>query len=245
MNDAKSQTMALVVKAVGDAAGWVEQQQSRKVRQRRLRRLRWRHRLDRLVRALLAAAVTVFAGAATSFFVGGLGVEGVIATVALAFVVFVLFAVFPRSSSLTDRASAGPGLAALTERTQVWLEAQRPLLPLPAQRRIDRISADLEHLAPHLPGLNPEEPLARDIDRLLREHLPVMVDTYQNIPEPLRQRPHAGSTPIAQLEQGLDVIADQVETATSRIARGQLDALATRGRYLDARYAERETFDGA
>ncbi len=67
-------------------------------------------------------------------------------------------------------------------------------------------------------------------------HLPGLIESYTRIPESLRKAPDGGATPEQQLLDGLGVIATEIGTMTTQIARGELDALATRGRYLETKY---------
>jgi hypothetical protein len=77
---------------------------------------------------------------------------------------------------------------------------------------------------------------AREVRKLLAEHLPGLVDSYTRIPSSLRGREHAGSTPAAQVTEGLSVIAGEIETMSQNLSRNDLDALAVRGRFLESKY---------
>ena len=63
-----------------------------------------------------------------------------------------------------------------------------------------------------------------------------LINGYKRIPEPLRRQDHGGKTPEQQLIDGLKLIDREIETMTGQISRGELDKLATRGRFLEIRY---------
>src|SRR3546814_9374282 len=57
-----------------------------------------------------------------------------------------------------------------------------------------------------------------------------------DLPEPLRRVERNGKTPDQQLLDGLDVIDREIAQMTRQLAEGDLDLLATRGRYLQIKY---------
>ena len=75
--------------------------------------------------------------------------------------------------------------------------------------------------APQLQTLAETDPASREVRKLVGEHLPELINGYKRIPEPLRRQDNGGKT---------------LETMTGQIARGELDKLATRGRFLEIRY---------
>ena len=204
----------------------------------RSRRIKSRHRMRRLVRAVIAAAAVWIGALIAGFAMNGLGVSGLIATFFLVAVVFALFLSFPRLRAPDPRGLRSSDLRQLAGNTELFLEAQRPLLPAPALPLLDRIGGELDQLAPQLQTLGENDPAADEARRMLGEHLPGLIESYTRIPEALRTAPNAGATPEQQLLGGLEIIADEIGTMTGRIARGELDALATRGRYLEAKYVD-------
>jgi hypothetical protein len=196
-----------------------------------------RHRTRRLARAVIAA-VAVWIGALIAGFVlpGGLGISGLIVTFFVMAVVFGVLAAFPRLRAPVATDVRGSDLKGLAARAELFLEAQRPLLPAPAVPLLDRIGTALDQLSPQLQTVGENDPAADEARRLLGEHLPGLIESYTRIPESLRTAPNAGATPEQQLVDGLGVIAGEIGTMTGQIARGELDALATRGRYLETKY---------
>ena len=202
----------------------------------RSRKLKRRDMLRRVRRAAIASAAIWTAAMILGFAFDGIGIEGLIATFFVMAVAIAGFIVFPLMRAPRPEELRGSSLAKLAGRAEIFLEAQRPLLPAPAQGLIDEIGHDLDQLAPQLKTLREREPAAHEVKRLLGEHLPGLIESYTRIPDELRREPHAGSTPEAQLVSGLGVISNEIRTMTGQIARGELDALATRGRYLETKY---------
>jgi hypothetical protein len=132
-------------------------------------------------------------------------------------------------------------LATLAGKTEIWLEAQRPALPAPAVTLVQDIGLRLDQLAPQLQTLDENDPAAREVRKLVGEHLPELINGYKKIPDSLKHKEHAGKTPAQQLVDGLKTIDREIETMTGQIARGELDKLAVRGRYLEMRYDNTDT----
>ncbi len=203
----------------------------------RARRMKRRHRTRRLARAAIGVVAVWIAALIAGFVLpGGLGISGLILTFFVMAVVFVLFASFPRLRVPRAADVAGSDLKGLAGQTQLFLEAERPVLPPLALPALDRIGTALDELAPQLQTLGELDPAADEARRLLGVHLPGLIESYTRIPDSLRTTPDGDATPEQQLVDGLGVIATEIAAMTSQIARGELDALATRGRYLETKY---------
>lgn len=132
-------------------------------------------------------------------------------------------------------------LLALPSATERWLDGQRAALPAPAVPILDRIGNRLEALAPQLAQLDPQSPPALEVRALLADHLPQLVSDYRAIPLDLRRVERNGRVPDRQLVDGLSLIEREIGEMTEELARGDLDRLATHGRYLQLKYED----DGA
>jgi hypothetical protein len=192
----------------------------------------------RLKRMILAASAVIIGAAVAGVVLDGIGGTGVlivlgllIACLAFAFVPTVETDIEPARLAETD-------LKALPLKTEIWLEKQRPVLPAPALPIIDAIGTRLDTLAPQLARLDPREPAALEVRRLLSDHLPELVTGYQSIPPALRGQPRNGRVPDAQLVEGLSVIEQEIATMTQQLASGDLDKLAAHNRYLELKYIE-------
>ena len=66
----------------------------------------------------------------------------------------------------------------------------------------------------------------------------VVSKSYARVPEALRGVDRNGQTPNQQLSDGLKVIDDQIAGMSAQLAEGDLNLLATRGRFLEIKYRE-------
>ncbi|OQW47390.1 MAG: hypothetical protein A4S16_08710 [Proteobacteria bacterium SG_bin6] len=189
----------------------------------------------RLQRALVADALILAAAIGASLF-GLMGPLGWVAAVMLMLVVsFVLMATPTQAPPSPEKLAAVP-LKALPAQTDRWLATQRPALPAPAVSLLDGISLKLDTLASQLERLPEEAPAAAEVRKLVGEQLPEFVKGYQAVPKELRRVERNGKTPDAQLVEGLKLIEDEIGAMTEELAQGDLDALATRGRFLEIKY---------
>lgn len=127
-------------------------------------------------------------------------------------------------------------LKALPARTEQWLETQRAALPAPAQTLLDGIGVRLETLSPQLAMLDEAQPVAGEVRTLLGEQLPELLKGYAKVPAPLRGVERNGRSPDAQLADALKLIDREIGEMSEQIAQGDLDSLATRGRFLEIKY---------
>jgi len=192
--------------------------------------------MSRLKRMILAA-IAVVVGATVFGFITPLGSTGLLVVMGL-LLACLLFAFVPATPVVTPDKLGETDLKALPLKTEIWLENQRKALPAPAIPILDAIGNRLETLAPQLATLNPQEPAALEVRRLLSDHLPELVTGYQSIPAPLRNQPRNGRVPDAQLVEGLSVIEQEIATMTEQLASGDLDKLAAHNRYLELKYQE-------
>lgn len=205
---------------------------SARARQRRnagvLRKVKW---------ALWALLVIIIASAVTGFIIP-LGTTGVMVALGVMIAAVLLIAAAPTEKRVRTEALATTELKALPLQTEIWLENQRKALPAPAATLVDSIGVKLETLAPQLERLNPQEPAAQEIRRLLADHLPELVSGYQSIPAPLRREERNGRVPEKQLIEGLSVIDAEIGRMSEAMASGDLDKLATQNRFLELKYQE-------
>lgn len=187
-----------------------------------------------IVAANLAILVAAFVASAV---LGPIGMFGGLAMIALMLAVTMVIAFAPATPVPTPERLARSELKALPAQTARWLDAQRPALPAPAVPMLDRLDARLATLGVQLAALDDDSPAAADVRRLVGEQLPEFVRDYQRVPPPLRATPRNGKTPDQQLVEGLGVIEREVASMSEQLAQGDLDTLATRGRFLEIKYA--------
>ena len=202
-------------------------------RRERLARARRRNRLiARLALAVLASLVALVALAQV--------IAPVLSVLAAAAIMVALTLLV-----LSRAAAQEPGRVALTDaaltrlpaETSAWLAGQRTALPAPAVRLADVLDRRLDELAPQLARLDPREPAADAVRKLVATELPGLVEGWRAVPPSLRAVPQAGGrTPNAQLLDGLRLIDDELARMTEQLSRGALDEVATQGRYLELKY---------
>ncbi|MFP5455352.1 MAG: hypothetical protein ACLGHK_07630, partial [Alphaproteobacteria bacterium] len=72
--------------------------------------------------------------------------------------------------------------------------------------------------------------------KLMAEELPELVEGYKQVPEGMRRAERNGSSPDRQLVEGLKVVDDELRRMGEQLVSGDLDKLATQGRYLELKY---------
>lgn len=195
----------------------------------------------RLKIAIFAVLGVIFAGGIVGAFVTPLGIGGfALMLVAMAMAFFAVMA-WPGEAEPTPQQMARSELPALPSQTERWLEAQRPALPAPAQRLADEIGIKLEAIGPQLATLDPREPAADQLRKLMAQELPELIDGYRRVPENMRREARNGSSPDTQLLDGLRVVDEELARVGSALVAGDLDKLATQGRYLELKYRGDET----
>lgn len=197
-----------------------------------------RARAKRTAAAIGIANLVILVAAVAIGLAVPIGLFGALGVMLLMLLVTIAIAMLPGRAV---RASAAEtlrtvDLKALPAQTERWLAAQRPALPAPARTLVDQIGLRLGALGPQLAALDPGAPAGEDVRQLVAEQLPEFVRGYQRVPADLRAAPRNGRTPDAQLVDGLTLIDRQLSEMSANLAQGDLDALATRGRYLEIKY---------
>ena len=128
--------------------------------------------LMRKVKYAFWAVLTVLLGSVVAGFVLPLGTTGVMIALGVMIAALLLIALLPTETKVKSEALAQTPLTALPLQTEIWLENQRKALPAPAITLVDSIGVKLETLAPQLERLDPQDPAAQDVRRLLADHLP-------------------------------------------------------------------------
>ncbi len=198
------------------------------------------------VRNVALAVVAIWIGAGIfSAIVGPLLFWGFMATLVATVVAIGVFGVLPKVK-VPQRAELKQGNPAqMVARTEIWLEAQRPALPPPAQALIDRLGLQLDALGLQLKGLGDNEPAMAEVRELVGEYIPETIDNYRKIPAHLRSEEYAGKTADARLVESLEKLSGEVDRVTRRLAEGALDDLAIKSRYLEYRYGGAEALEDA
>ena len=194
--------------------------------------------LMRKVKYAFWAVLAVLLGSVVAGFVLPLGTTGVMIALGVMIAALLLIALLPTETKVKSESLAQTPLTALPLQTEIWLENQRKALPAPAITLVDSIGVKLETLAPQLERLDPQDPAAQDVRRLLSDHLPELVTGYQSIPQPMRREERNGRVPEQQLIDGLGVIDAEIARMSEQLASGDLNKLATQNRFLELKYQE-------
>jgi hypothetical protein len=128
---------------------------------------------------------------------------------------------------------------AMVERFDSYLYRVRPALPAPAQAQLDSISAVLPPLKQTLQRVDTLDPQAQDARRLMSVHLPGLMDRYMNVPQAYRtEKDGEGKTVDERLVESLAAARTALAEVSERLARGDLAAFETQGRFIKSRYGE-------
>lgn len=185
-----------------------------------------------------AAVLAIFMAASVAgLILNGIGFAGVMVAFSAIVAAGFIFANYPRVR-VPNRAdlSRTQDAKRLVERTEIWLESQRPALPPPAVTLVDDLGVQLDALGKQLAHVDPAHPAAAETRKLVGEYLPETIDSYRKIPDHLRREERAGATPDGQLVDSLGKISKEIDHVTRQLAEGSLDDLAIKNRYLDYKY---------
>lgn len=198
--------------------------------------------LGRVGRIAAAAGAIVIGAMVLGWFIP-LGMGGALLVMAALIAATLFFGLMPTSREVTPENFGDVSLASLPIQTEEWLDRQRPSLPGAAMPLVDTIGVKLETLAGQLRTLNEAEPAAAEVRKLVGEQLPELIKGYQRVPDNLRGVDRFGQSPDKQLVEGLALIDQEIAQMSAQLAQGDLDALATRGRYLQIRYRGDDTVE--
>lgn len=200
--------------------------------------LKRQHFGKKAARMAMSVGVLLVGAMVAGMILDGIGILGVM-VLGLAIVAALAFIAKYPKMKVPDLSALNTGdVRTMVGRTELWLEAQRPALPAPAVQLVDQIGVQLDGLGVQLEGIDPAEPAAVEVRKLVGEHLPGMVESWRKIPPHLRREERGGRNADQQLADGLGKISKEIDEITRQLAAGDLDALAVRGRYLDYRYGE-------
>lgn len=187
---------------------------------------------------VLAVITTTVAG----LLFGGIGLFGFLGIALLTLVIIATMAVWRPRERPVPAFSDTMSNADIIQRLKSLLERKRGALPARAAMRLDSIKAQLPLLESQLAGTPELDPLAQDARRLLGRHLPDLIDRYEKVPAEYRaEKDGDGLNVDERLTQGLEAATSAVDDLARKLARDDVDAFQTQGRFIESRYRE----DGA
>jgi hypothetical protein len=210
---------------------------------------RERQRLNRsLKNRVISVGVAVGVISIVTIIIGmilPIGMFGFLAAVGLAIGVAALLGFMPGPSSTAAKAPP-PDLpnGEMVQRFDSYIFRSRTALPAPAQSELDAISAALPSLKQTLERVDALDPNAQDARRLMSLHLPGLIDRYRQVPEDFRgERDGEGISVDERLIEGLAAGRGALAEITEKLARSDVRAFETQGRFIQSRYGD-EPLDG-
>ena len=182
----------------------------------------------------LVSVVTIIVGLITP-----IGMFGFLAAVGLAIGIAALLAVMPSP----ERSAAAPASdlpnAEMVQRFDSYIYRSRAALPPPAQSELDAISAALPSLRQTLERVDALDPNAQDARRLMSLHLPGLIERYRHVPPGYRDQLDGEGISVDQrLVEGLAAGRAALSEISEKLARADMNAFETQGRFIKSRYGE-------
>jgi hypothetical protein len=196
------------------------------------------------VRVAATAAVIWFAAILIGL-IRPIGMFGFLGALLLTVVVAgAIIARTARQTIATPAPSTDLPNGAMVERFDSYIYRVRRALPAPAQAELDSISRILPSLKRTLERVETLDPAAQDARRLMSLHLPGLIERYERVPPAYRQETDGeGKTVDQRLTDGLAAGRVALGEVCEQLARGDVAALETQGRFIQSRYGE-ERMDG-
>jgi len=133
---------------------------------------------------------------------------------------------------------------AMVDRFDSYLYRSRAALPAPARAELDAIAQVLPSLKQTLERVETLDPAAQDARRLMSIHLPGLIERYERVPPAYRQETDGeGKTVDQRLVEGLAAGHSALADVAEQLARADVAALETQGRFIQSRYGE-QRIDG-
>lgn len=168
-----------------------------------------------------------------------IGMFGFLAAVGIAIGVAALLGFMPTQLARSAPPATDLPNGQMVQRFDSYLYRNRAALPPPAKAEIDAISGILPSLRQVLERVDPLDPEAQDARRLMSIHLPNLIDRYEHVPPTFRgERDGEGVTVDQRLVEGLAAGRAALGEISERLARNDVLALETQGRFLKSRYGE-------
>lgn len=166
-----------------------------------------------------------------------IGMFGFLAAVGLAIGVAALLAFKPTQVGSAAAPSTDLPNGEMVQRFDSYLYRTRRALPATAQAQIDAISAVLPGLRQTLERIDTLDPNAQDARRLMSIHLPGLIDRYLHVPAAYRnERDGEDKTVDERLVEGLSAGRSALSEIGEKLARADMLALETQGRFIQSRY---------
>lgn len=194
--------------------------------------------LGRTVKRIALVVVGVWAATMAVGFIRPIGMFGLLAAVVIG--LFLAMAMIAGSRGGRRPKLPSPDLSAsqLADRLDSYFYRARPALPAPAQAELDAMLAALPELRQMLDRADPSSEAEQDAKRLLGTHLPNLVDRYLSVPPGYRAVEDGDVSVDARLVEALKAGRSAIDDIGHRLARNQVAAFETQGRFIESRYKD-------
>jgi len=205
---------------------------------------RERHRLNaglgRVAAKIAGVVAVIWAVALVIGFLKPIGMFGFLAALVVTVVAVGLMLERSAQQAVTIPApSTDLPNGAMVERFDSYIYRTRRALPAPAQAELDSISRILPSLRQTLERVDTLDPSAQDARRLMSIHLPGLIDRYERVPPAYRQETDGeGKTVDQRLVEGLAAGRSALAEISEQLARADVAALETQGRFIQSRYGQ-------
>jgi hypothetical protein len=188
----------------------------------------------RVRRAVMVAAALILTPILYGLIIGPIGTTALVLLVLAGALAIAAAFLFDPTAASAQTVEAAP-TDQLPNVTDAWLDARRRELPAAAAPHIDAISNHLATLGTQLVHVEGENDVTQDLDRLLKKHLPGLVDRYTKVPAAQRA---ADPGLEATLVSGLALVERELARASKKLSEADRDAVHIQGRFLENRYGE-------
>lgn len=172
-----------------------------------------------------------------------IGMFGFLAAVGLAIGIAGLLAFMPADETAAAPSTDLPN-GEMVQRFDSYLYRTRAVLPAPAQAELDAISAALPSLRQTLERVEALDPNAQDARRLMSVHLPGLIDRYRHVPQAYRSEMDGEGISVDQrLVEGLAAGKTALGEISAKLARADMIAFETQGRFIKSRYGDERIED--
>lgn len=198
--------------------------------------------VGRTAARIATAVVTVWAAVLIIGLVKPIGMTGfLLALVATAIVAAFYLVRGGREAISAPAPSADLPNGAMVDRFDSYVFRVRGALPAPARSELDAISRILPSLKQTLERVETLDPSAQDARRLMSIHLPGLIDSYERVPPDYRQaKDGEGKTVDERLVEGLAASRSALAEVCEQLAKADVAALETQGRFIQSRYGQQQ-----
>ena len=168
-----------------------------------------------------------------------IGMFGFLAAVGLAIGVAAILALSGTRDIAAPNVTPDLANGEMVQRFDSYIFRARRALPAPAQAEVDRISAALPALRQTLERVPTLDANAQDARRLMSVHLPGLIDRYLHVPNAYRKEVDGENKNVDQrLVEALAAGREALSDVSEKLARADLAAFETQGRFIQSRYGE-------